>query len=526
MNNDEDELRRVRFFGVHDLSAGWYVDRVAEIVERFDPANVPTAIVDIIELHNAQQYLENDLLPFEYTGAQRDFAKSRTPELRSAVARFFGTLDEASCARAIAQVGHEYHADLLELLGRNLAFQRCAPATMLPALKSAGVRLSGMLACKKLVAAYGDEMRDELLASPGNAEHLIRKNLQKDMRDEVHLPTSFTSDDARDLLTSYIEDPDANPNYIRLIETAQISAATGIDAKLKLRAKRRSAEMTQRLFEGNAGFRTGVEVRLSDTQDEPVKHEMDESDGLVVRLTYSRGWLDSTLDNPSILNNFQHLFEFTGWHTLLTLPAYPAELGVFERFMTTTGKTDYLTGAAFRATDISTLLQTRLYQHYLETKSIDLEHVFRWFFEQYLADEFDALHFSFTPSTKGVSYLEKARHLFIEMESVVNQFRLFVENGELDMDLLAITSDQVRYRELPSLLAGKYLYAVAGNEIAGILHVLFSDQSNLTYINDNLKGDNAASLLLESEVTYTDLHDFQKPTVDRLVDLGILENDG
>ena len=526
MGGDEDDLRRVRFFGVHDLAAGWYIDRVAELVERFDPSSVVTSTVDILELHNVQQYLENDFLPHSYSEEERGLVKSRIPQLRSVVARFFDAVDDATCANVVADVGYEYHADLLELLGRNGAFERCTPATMLPTLRSAGVHLVEMLQCKKLIAAYDTEMRDELLASPRNAEHLIRKHLQKDTRDEVHLPASFTSADARDLLERYVDDPEANPNYISLIETARVGASAGVDPKLKLRAKRRSAEMTQKFFEENTGFKTGTEVGLSDTQHEPAKYEMDESDGMVTRLTYSRRWLEETLDNASILNNFQHLFEFTGPHTLLTLPSYEARLGVFERFMTTTGRTDYQVGAAFRAIDMSTLLQTRLYQHYLETKSIDLEDVFRWFFEEYLADEFGAPIFSFTPSSKGTSYLEKVRHLFVEMESVIHQFSLFVDDGELDRDLLAITSDPVRYKQVPSLVIGKYIYPTDGNEIAGILHVLFSDQSGLTYINENLKGDDAASLFLENEVAYDELHDYQKRTVDQLIELGILENDG
>ncbi|GAA2165505.1 hypothetical protein FHX52_3882 [Humibacillus xanthopallidus] len=523
---DEDHPRRVRFFGVHDLASGWYVERVAEIVESFDPSRVPTSTVDIIELHNVQQYLENDFLPQAYTQEQRDFARSQRGNLRAAVARYFSAIDEATCSSVVADVGYEYHADLLELLGRSGAFERCAPTAMLPALKSAGVNLGTLLTCKRLVAAYDNEMRDELLASPRNAEHVIRKHLQRDIRGEVYLPTSFKPEDSRDLLASYIDYPDANPNYVSMIETAQVSTATGVDAKLKLRAKRRSAETTQRFFEENAGFKTGTEVGLSDTQVEPARYEVDESDGLVIRLTYSRRWLEDTLDNPSILNNFQHLFEFANRHTLLTLPSYPARLGVFERFMTTTGRTDYHIGAAFRSIDQSSLLQTRLYQHFLGTKDVDIEDVFRWFFEEYLPEEFGAKNFSFTPSSRGASYLEKVRHLFVEMESVVNQFTLFVEDGELDRDLLAITSAPVRYRQVPSLLTGKYLYATTGDGIVGILHHLFSDQSGLAYIDEDLKADDAASLFLENEVGYEDLHDFQNRTVDQLIELGIMENHG
>lgn len=526
--SDEEEtaLRRVRFFGVNDLAAGWYVPRVAEIAEQFDPSSAPTSVIDIIELHNVEQYLQNGFLPRDYTESDHAVAMSQVGPMRSAVARFFAAVDDANCASAISGVDFEYHADLLDLLGRGKAFERCSASVMLPVLDQTGVHLGEMLECKKLVLAYDAEVRGRLIGSPGNAEHIIRKHLQQDVRAEVHLPASFTPADARDLLERYVDSPDANPNYIGLIETAPVSSATGIDAKLKLRAKRRNAEMTQAFFEKNAGLKTGTEVRLSETQDEPVLYEMDESDGMVARFTYSSRWLDETCDNPSILNNFQHLFEFADRGVLLTLPSYPSQLGVFERFMGAAGKTEYRVGAGFRAVDMSTLLQTRLYQHYLETKDKDLEGVISWFFEDYLKEEFGAANFSFRPSSVAASYLERVRHLFAEMESAFAQFGLFVENGELDRDLLAITSDPVRYRQVPSLLPGKYVYPTDHDEIAGILHALFSDQSTLTYISEGLKGDDAAGLLIGNVVAYGDFHEYQQPAVDHLISLGILENTG
>lgn len=526
MSDEESALWRVRFLGVHDLAAGWYADRVAELVEHFDPAAIPKQAMDIIEFHNVQQYLEHGLFPRDYTEVQCAAAEGRIGQLRSVVARFFSAIDDGNCAFLISDVDSHYHADLLNLLGRNKAFERCSPQVMLAALESVGVRLSDMLACRELVAAYGHDVRQALLSSPGNAEHIVRKYLQEDGRAKVHLPASFTPTDARHLLERYLDSADANPNYVSLIETAQPNPAAGIDARLKLRAKRRHAEMTAFFFENNVGFKTGTEVRLSTTQEEPVTLEIDRSDGVVARFTYSTGWLDETLDNPSILNNFQHLFEFADRQALLTLPSYPANLGVFERFLTMAAKADYRIGASFKARDTSSLLQTTLYRRYLTTHDKDLEEVISWFFQVYLAEHFKATGFSFQPSSTGASYLERVRHLFAEMESALAQFSLFVEHGELDRDLLAITSDPVRYREVPSLLSGKYVYPTESNEIVGILHVLFSDQSGLTYIHEDLEGEHAASLLLENEVGYDDFHEHQKNTVDQLISLGILGNTG
>lgn len=516
---------RVRFYGANDLATGWHIRRVAELAERFDPENVPTSTEDILELHNVQQYLECEFFPNGYSEEKRNAAKARVPQIRSAVARFFSTISNREFAAVVMDVGLDYLGDLLDLLGRYKAFERCDSATVLPALAKAGVTLGDMLATKKLVQAYDAEIRDELRGSRHGAEHLVRKYLWDDVREEIHLPPSFTPADARELLEAYVASEDANPNYVRLVATATENPQAGIDAKLKLHAKRRGDEMTATFFAENGGIRIGCDVAISGNQDELVKSDLGTSD-LVSRYTYSGPWLEESSDNCGILNNFQHLFGFADHQVLLVLPSYPAHLGVLERMMGTTGITEYKIGAAFRAIDRLTLLQTRMYHHFLESKNIDLERVIAWFFEEYLVADFGAANFSFTPSDNGSSYLQKVRHLFAEMESVTGQFTLFARDGEVDRDLLTMGSEQVRYKDIPSLLDGKYVYSSEDKKIVGILHLLFSDQSTLNHISENLMAHDAASLILKNRVTYDDFREHQKPSIDHLTEQGILEDTG
>lgn len=524
----EGTLRRVKFYGAQDLATWMVMPRVAELIEKFENADTLTTTVDAIELHNVQPYIEKGLLPQTYTAEQRAHAESLVPRMRSAVARFFSRVNESNCEAIVTDINYDYHADLLELLGRNRAYERCNPTIMLSVLDTAGVRIGQMLACEKLVVAYQLEMRERLLASPQNAEHVVRKYLEKNTRDDIHLPANLTTSDVHDLLERYLDSPEANPNYVRAIETAssQGMVATGIDAKLKLKAKRRNAEMTQKLFEETASIRFGVEMCLSDTQDEPVVSKLDNSDGTVAQLSYSSRWLGETLDYPSVLNNFQYLFEFANREVILSFPSYTSQLGALESFVGVPGKSEYPVGVAFRIAEMASFLQTRLYQHFLEDKGIDLEDVITWFFRTYLVDEFGAMNFSFTRSTPGSSFLERTRHLFVEMESVLNQFRQFVNNGEIDPDLLSISSDPIAYKRIPSLLDGKYIYSTHEQEITGILHALFSDQSRLTCISDDLRGASAAELLLKNEVRYGDLDEYQRGMVDQLIKLGILQDTG
>jgi hypothetical protein len=515
--------RRLKFYGIRDYGTYYQLERVVEILEGNDASSGTPAISDVLEIHNAQLFADSDLFPQSCSDSQRAAYRSLIPALRKTVGKFFNAIDDASFASVVVDVDYEYHVDLLELLARYKVYDRCAATTVLPALDKTRISMGEMLASQGLVRAYDRVLRSRLISEPANAEHLVRKYLERDVRREVHLPVSFTDGDARKLLDDYLDSSDANPNFVELIASARVTKDGVVTAKVKLKARRKHEQWTEDFFKNNSGIRTGCEVSISDEQTELVEAS---TDGLVGKFSYSRRWLEDNLDYPTILNNFLYLFEFVDQRMLLTLPSFQAQLGVFERFMRTTGKESYAIGAAFRFKEQTSFLQTAVYHQFLRSKGIELESVIAWFFSEYLRDEFGATNFKFAPSTRTSTYLEKCRHLFVEMESVVRQFSLYVENGELDVGLLAITSEQVRYKKIPSLMSGKYVYPISDQVIHGVLHLLFSDQSGLAYINETLKAEDAARLLIRNQVPYDAFDDHQKPQIDYLIELGVLENTG
>ncbi len=109
------------------------------------------------------------------------------------------------------------------------------------------------------------------------------------------------------------------------------------------------------------------------------------------------------------------------------------------------------------------------------------------------------------------------------MESVLKQFSLYVENGELDPELLAMTYEQLSYADTPSLIEGKYVY-VANN--AEIQHLLFSDQSGICWISDQLSGHIFAQLIAKHTVALSDLREQHQPILQRLATYRIVTNSG
>ena len=360
-----------------------------------------------------------------------------------------------------------------------------------------------------------------IISDNKNAEHLINKYLAARSRFSIYLPANLTADDAHKLLDDYLDSDDANPNYLKLISESQLNAKIGLDAKLKLKAKRKYDSAIDAMFSDEGfGMEFGCEVIISNDQEEP---EVSSVDGMRAKYSYSRKWLEENSTPEKSIENFSSLFGFVNKNMILTLPSYRSRISVLESLMGIAGEKEYPVGNQFRLSEMTSLSQTATYERFLKTHDDCLENVIAWFFNDYCDKSLKIAGFEYGPSSKSSSYLEKSRHLFTEMESVIKQYTLYVENGEIDKELIEISPDQVRYHLISSLVSGKYAYLTEHEESQAIMHFLFSDQPVLGYINSSLNSPTLFDLLVDQKIKYTDFDDHQKPQIDKLISLDILK---
>jgi len=78
---------------------------------------------------------------------------------------------------------------------------------------------------------------------------------------------------------------------------------------------------------------------------------------------------------------------------------------------------------------------------------VRIEEVFKWFFEVYLKDEFGAVGFSYSPPSENTTPAERCKLLAISIDGVLKQYRLFVEDGYVDRELLEIAMGRLSERE-------------------------------------------------------------------------------
>jgi hypothetical protein len=519
MNSQE---HRLKFYGMNDMGTFMFGDRLKKVIDIFNENKSDYCVTEIIEFYNALLFLNNNVFIKEASDDNQTRYTALKPKLQKTIATFFNSINTNNIAKLIVDIDYDYHSDLIAILTNHKVYERVDAITLLDTLKATQVNLGEILENKTLVNAYDKDIRALILANTKHAELLISKYLEKNSRRIVNLPPSFTANDTNTLLNQYIDSNNANPNYLELIANSRTNQSIGLDPKTKLKAKQKHEAWTKEFFKTNkSGVSFGIQVSIADEQEEPLI--ISEKNKTTI-FSYSRKWLDENPEPISIIGAFINLFGFVDNNMILTLPSYNSSLGVFERFMRVNGKDTYPTGIAFQFKEISAFYQTLMYDQYLKNKNTSLEAVVEWFFADYAKNRFGIKGLKYTPATQTATYLEKCRHIFAEMDSIIKQFSLFVENGELDYELLRLTSDAILYKDIPSLLNGKYAYITDNSDIITIQHYLFSDQSSLTYINESLKGSDLVSLIVKNKVSYDDFLVFQKPAIDKLITLGILED--
>ena len=151
------------------------------------------------------------------------------------------------------------------------------------------------------------------------------------------------------------------------------------------------------------------------------------------------------------------------------------------------------------------------------------------FYENYLWEEsgYHGLTISFP--REDYSALEKCRVLYPELDYVVKQYNMFVENDDVDIDLIRLSSP-VKVEDGVSLFENKYYELVDGNnELGFILWDLFGASNTILSYVEPFKEKNYHSFvdLLQNEdkVLYNNYQEFQKPNVDRLIDKSIISVD-
>ncbi|MDB5336597.1 MAG: hypothetical protein JWN70_2216 [Planctomycetaceae bacterium] len=521
---EHSESERVKFYGPRDLASGWSAQQAVKLIQEYSHGRKIHSLNDALELHNALAFEAHSIFPRSLSEQEREGLAASARESRRQVASFFACFEASGLDHLLGDFEYEYADDLMLLLERHGVAKKIGGQALFDALVKAHLPLATMLSNPQFVKRHDRRLRDALLADARHGELLVRMRLIRDSDSSYHLPASFSGVDSQQLLSAYIESASPHPNHVEAIAQANDNPDFGITPKIRLQAKKRYEVLIEELFsdEKNTLVKRRYGIRIDPEQHEPVlDHIEHEESGMTHTRSFGGRYLSATLELESVLANFAAVVGYADRQGLLTMPSFKTQMGTLEGLFLA-GKDSYPRGQTFKHLDALTMQGTHAYGEFLRQNGIEVEDVVAWFFREHLSSKFGAAGFYYTASSPTSSFLERCRHVSAEMESIARQFTLYCDEGELDLELLRMTSAPRPWSEIPSLVEHKYLRSEATRDCGQGLALLFNDQSRLTYVNKTLRAKSFVQLVTENELIYDSLHHFQKEPVDWLIDEGLV----
>lgn len=521
------DLNRVEFYSKEDL-AGCYQLSKAEPILKGDKQPNYSDINDILELYNIKKYFDNELYLKNWTEENIVNFKQKANEFGKAIGLFISNLNDTTVIDIYENVLQGYVEDFWELVNNQSSFKRISKNNFKTILSSEPHIVHTILHHKNLVDYYDSEIKSFLLTYSQSAEILLSIYEAQDdfQKTQKFIPKSLSIADKENIISSYLDSPDVNLNYIEVIQNARNRNDFKVSDKTRLKAKRLHKSETEKFFAENEGIKYGVSISFPENAPKIKDGYID--DNLTAHYSYSIDFIKQN-NNPYLLfQNFKHLFEYIDRQNRITLVSKKSQMGVFESIMGIRSQNEYRGGAAFSLSEMTSHAQIFGYNKIVGELGTSLEEILHFVFTIAFQKRYRFAENARFSIPSASSYFEKVRLLAPEFESVLKQFKLFVEDGNIDFELLQISSLPTSMKDIPSLNQNKYIYFNTDNkEMLGCSNLFFSDQTLLAYVEPfkEEKYHTFFDLLANEQVKFNNYHEHQKLGLDYLLNKGFIAVD-
>ncbi|MCC8061577.1 MAG: hypothetical protein LIO81_12215 [Clostridiales bacterium] len=499
----------VKYLGNDKWSVVWQLDKAEKAIGAFAGKTETFYINEAIELYNIQKVINAGAQLELLDEAKINVLKESVKSYKGICAKFFSGITDENIAMVYGQLWFQYRDDFWELFDNLSVYKHISAETFISLIRNDQTSLKSVLKFRNTVNVYDPILADYIRGS-NEAIDLIIMHFFGDEKEKLYFPKALAPDEYDNLFLKYTEWDGANANHLMLLFNAQYTKECPISDKMRLAAKRAYKKFWQNRKNSSINIDVGLGISFADI---PQISKVEQR-GKNQLITYDLKWLEENLDYPTILNNFIYVFEQADLSYRSNLPAFSFEMNAVESALTYYGKKMYRISFRFSNKHKIYNGQMKLYYRLLESRGIQLEDVFGWFFTEYLPAEFDVKGFVFNPPSKGISWLDKYKSMVSEMDAVVKQYNMYLEDGCIDRELFEMSSSPVRISELPSYLGDKYAYP-ASDVLLKEINALFSDQSLLSYTEKTKDNYRTLYKLLTSDENMA-MSDFMPYQVDGL----------
>lgn len=522
------DFNRVHFYSKEDMAASRELTK-GETILRAELKDTYSDINDILELYHLKQYFDHDLYLKSWNQEDITVFRLKTVEYGNKIGQFFAGVNDATAPILYEQLHRGYKHSFWEVVSSHNVFKRISKTVFKTFLDNDSNLVYDILVHKPLVEHYSAELKRFLLNYSRAAEILLTcyEAEKRHRHRNYFIPKSLTLVDKEQIILNYLDSDICNLNYIGLIQNARNKAEFKISDRTKLKAQRLNKKETEKIFANNTSLKYGVTVSFPEQPNDIINAYMD--DEYVMHYAYSLDFIKENVSPYILFLNFKYLFAYVDEQWRINLLSRKNDRDLFEEIIGIRSENDYRTGTAFSISELTSRAQIYGYNSIIRTFGISLENVLQTTFTVAFKEEYgfaDNARFLIPPPEN--SCFEKVRLLAPEFESILKQFKLYVEDGSIDFELLQISSTPIVISEIPSLNPNKYIYFNSENkEMAYCSNLLFSSQSFLCYLEPfkEKKHKNFLMLIVKEKVMYNHFEEHQLPQLDFLIERNLIKVD-
>ena len=513
---------RIKYYSKSDLSVGWNLQKIEEVINEYDEKRKDYKINDIIEFYNITKYLDNELYLKNWDTEYIDDLKKINIKLKASIGRYFNNIKNKNIYEIFSLIEIRYKEDFFEIFENYKLYNRINQKSFNRLISNTHI-LELVLRNKKITEVYTDIIIKKFRKYNDSALILMNKYvLERNENEELYIPKKLTIAERENIFIKYIKSREANLNYLRVILNIESNPnILLISDKTKLLAKKRIDRDTKKFFEKNKGIGISTLVSFKEGAKDTFSYN---SKGMNIECEYDLNWIKENNDFPTLLNNFIYLFEFVDMETRINLVNKKSEDGLLEK-LSIRSKKEYKCNEKFQRKSMLSSLQMLAYYKQLNNIGIKLEKIIEWFFKRYLKDEFKIKSYKINVPTEGSTYLEKCRNILIEMDYILKEYKLFVEERKINQELLEMSSSHLFFQDIPSIVKKKYVYA-SSEEYNLVSYYFFSDQCMLAYLERiGEKYKNFYSLIINEKVKLEEYPEYDQRDLKELIKMDYINID-
>lgn len=513
---------RIKYYSKSDLSVGWNLQKIEEVIKEYDEKREDYIINDIIEFYNITKYLDNELYLKNWDKDYINDLKKINIKLKASIGRYFNNIKNKNIYEIFNLIEIRYKEDFFEIFENCKLYNRINRTSFNRLISNTHI-LELVLRNRKITEVYTDIIIKKFQKYNDSALILMNKYvLEKNDNEELYIPKKLTIAERENIFIKYIKSREANLNYLRVILNIESNPnVLLISDKTKLLAKKRIDRDTKKFFEKNKGIGISTLVSFKEGAKDTFSYN---SKGMNIECEYDLNWIKENNDYPTLLNNFIYLFEFVDMETRINLVNKKSEDGLFEK-LSIRSKKEYKCNETFQRKSMLSSLQIMAYYKQLNNIGIKLEKIIEWFFKRYLKDEFKIKSYKINVPTEGSTYLEKCRNILIEMDYILKEYKLFVEERKINQELLEMSSSHLFFQDIPSIVKKKYVYA-SSEEYNLVSCYFFSDQCMLAYLERiGEKYENFYSLVINEKVKLEEYPEYDQRDLKELIKMDYIDID-